>query len=57
MLGKVPGDDWQKAATLRAIYGYMSHPTEADVHGMRSARRDGTTTQLDWHLLESCTPG
>jgi 1,4-alpha-glucan branching enzyme len=21
MLGKVPGDDWQKAATLRTVYG------------------------------------
>ncbi len=27
MWGKVPGDDWQKAATLRAFYAYMwSHP-------------------------------
>ena len=21
MFGKIPGDDWQKAATLRALYG------------------------------------
>ena len=27
MFGKMPGDDWQKAATLRALYGYMyAHP-------------------------------
>ena len=27
MFGKIPGDDWQKAATLRALYGYMyAHP-------------------------------
>ena len=37
MFGKMPGDDWQKAATLRALYGYMyAHPgQEADVHGLR----------------------
>ena len=27
MFGKIPGDDWQKAATLRALYGFMyAHP-------------------------------
>jgi 1,4-alpha-glucan branching enzyme len=27
MMQKVPGDEWQKAATLRALYGYMfAHP-------------------------------
>ena len=27
MLGKMPGDDWQKAAKLRALYGFMyTHP-------------------------------
>jgi 1,4-alpha-glucan branching enzyme len=27
MLGKMPGDDWQKFANLRALYGYMyAHP-------------------------------
>jgi 1,4-alpha-glucan branching enzyme len=27
MLGKMPGDDWQKAANLRALFGYMfTHP-------------------------------
>ncbi|HYE87799.1 MAG TPA: 1,4-alpha-glucan branching protein GlgB, partial [Vicinamibacterales bacterium] len=27
MFGKIPGDDWQKAATLRALYGFMYlHP-------------------------------
>jgi 1,4-alpha-glucan branching enzyme len=27
MLGKMPGDDWQKASNLRALYGYMyAHP-------------------------------
>ena len=37
MLDKMPGDLWQKHATLRALYGYMyGHPgQEADVHGRR----------------------
>ena len=37
MLDKMPGDVWQKHATLRALYGYMfGHPgQEADVHGRR----------------------
>jgi 1,4-alpha-glucan branching enzyme len=27
MFGKIPGDDWQKAATLRALFGFMyGHP-------------------------------
>jgi 1,4-alpha-glucan branching enzyme len=27
MIGKMPGDDWQKAANLRSLYGYMyTHP-------------------------------
>ena len=27
MLGKMPGDEWQKSANLRALYGYMyAHP-------------------------------
>jgi 1,4-alpha-glucan branching enzyme len=27
MIGKMPGDDWQRAANLRALYGYMyAHP-------------------------------
>ena len=30
MFGKVPGDDWQKAATLRALYGFMyAHPARS----------------------------
>ena len=37
MLDKMPGDVWQKHATLRALYGYMfGHPgQEAAVHGRR----------------------
>ena len=37
LLDKMPGDAWQKYATLRALYGYMyGHPgKEAAVHGRR----------------------
>ena len=37
LLDKMPGDDWQKLANLRALYGYMyAHPgQEAAVHGRR----------------------
>ena len=37
MMDKVPGDAWQKAATLRVLYAFMcAHPgQEADVHGQR----------------------
>ena len=30
MFGKIPGDDWQKAATLRTLYGFMyAHPARS----------------------------
>ncbi len=37
LLGKMPGDDWKKFATLRALFGYMwAHPGQAAaVHGIR----------------------
>ena len=55
MFGKIPGDDWQKAATLRALYGFMyAHPGKklmfmGDEFGQGAS---GTTiSSLDWHLL------
>jgi 1,4-alpha-glucan branching enzyme len=55
MLGKIPGDDWQKAATLRALYGFMyAHPGKklmfmgAEFGQGREWDHDGS---LDWHML------
>ena len=56
MFGKIPGDEWQKAATLRALYGYMfTHPGKklmfmGSEFGQR--REWNHDLSLDWHLLE-----
>jgi 1,4-alpha-glucan branching enzyme len=55
MLGKMPGDAWQRFANLRALYGYMyGHPGKkllfmgGEFGQMREWDHDGS---LDWHLL------
>ena len=61
MMNKVPGDPWQKAATLRALYTFMfAHPGKkllfmgAEIGPWREWDHDGS---LDWHLLEEPLPG
>ena len=56
MLGRMPGDDWQKFATLRALYGYMfGHPGKKLLfmgHEFGQWREWDHDSSLDWHLLE-----
>ena len=56
LLAKMPGDDWQKFANLRLLYGYMyAQPgQEAAVHGrrVRPVREWNHDASLDWHLLD-----
>jgi len=56
MWGKIPGDDWQKAATLRTLYGFMySHPgKKLTFMGLEfgQAREWNYDHSLDWHLLD-----
>ena len=56
LLAQMPGDDWQKHANLRALYGYMwAHPGKKLLFmGCELAQEQEWSHErsLDWHLLE-----
>jgi 1,4-alpha-glucan branching enzyme len=56
MFGKIPGDDWRKAATLRALYGFMyAHPGKKLMFmggEFGQGREWNYDDSLDWHLLD-----
>ncbi len=57
LLGKMPGDDWQQFANLRALYGYMwAHPGKKLLFmgGEFAQRREWAHEgQLDWPLTDA----
>ena len=56
ILGRMPGDDWQRFANLRAYYGFMfGHPGKKLMFmgcEFGQEREWNHDQSLDWHLLE-----
>ncbi len=56
ILGRMPGDEWQRFANLRLLYGYMfTHPgTKILFMGGEFGQYEewNFETSLDWHLLD-----
>jgi 1,4-alpha-glucan branching enzyme len=56
MWAKAPGDPWQNAATLRALYGYMfAHPGKKLMFmgsEIGQEREWSSDRSVDWHLLD-----
>jgi 1,4-alpha-glucan branching enzyme len=56
LLGKMPGDPWQRRANLRALYAYMwAHPGKKLLFmggELAQEREWDSEGSLDWHLLE-----
>ncbi len=57
MIGKMSGDQWQKFANLRALYGYMyAHPGKKLLFmGMEIGQSEewNHDASLSWHILEN----
>ncbi len=56
MIGKMPGDDWQKMANLRSLFAYMfAHPGKKTLFmGMEFGQWSEWNVwgDLEWHLLQ-----
>jgi 1,4-alpha-glucan branching enzyme len=56
LINKMPGDEWQRFANLRAYYGFMyAHPGKQLLFmggEFAQSREWNHDTSLDWHLLE-----
>ena len=60
LLDKMPGDEWQKFANLRALYGWMwAHPGKQLLFMGSEIGQEPewtTTASLDWRLLDDGLP-